>query len=227
MNTATEATPEQLVREIRREEAHIAQLRSRSAARRADLLNRLAKATGSASGAARALGVTPQAVSKALTAAREEAETWDSLMDASINAMHLRLAGDHHGIGWATDVATEEEWRAIEDPQARQEAATRAAEAWKLRANYTGALARFLHGLALGCEDAADAPEGEAETPQQVREITLGEVGERIPVDLLPANRGQARDVAALAEALAKGLERATSHLAARRWIERAGGGQG
>lgn len=216
----SDATTDQLVRAIRREEAHVAQLRSRSAARRADLLTRLAEQAGSMSEAARLLGSSPQAVSKSLARARQEADS-DWYTDVSISAMDVRL-GD--GVTeWGASVPTVEEWQAIEDPREKHDAAVTALDAWAFRTRYTDALANLLRGIAAGCDEAAEASSEETQFASQVWEIVLGEIGDGIPTQLLPNSRADARDLADFARAIAAGLRDATSSNTYRFWEDRAG----
>jgi hypothetical protein len=167
------------------------------------------------------LNVSPQAVSKALTSARQEEELSDASSDASINAMDVRLTGKSRNVGWAVDVVTDAEWRAIEGLEEKRRAARQAAAAWRLRMNYTEAVADFLHCIAEGCEEVEECSEEETAAPSEIWEIVQGE-RLKLPANLLPNSRQQAREVGAFARALARGLSDSTSQRTYARWEDRA-----
>jgi AhpD family alkylhydroperoxidase len=195
---STAPAAEQLVAAIRREEQTIAEQRARSSIRRSILVERLAVAVGSHAEAARRMGVSQQAVSKALAAAADP-----GILTPSVEFIGVRL-GKFGRPGYGVDVPTVQEWEAVEDRDESLAAALRGLAAWDARYNVLVALERMLGFLADGCQEVLEADEADTASSRQVREIILEGWDEL--VQYLPATRRQARIVGDFARLLSPAL---------------------
>lgn len=111
-----------LVRKIRREEERAARQRAESSLARAELVRELATVTGSQQAAAQELGVSRQAVNKAVQAGED---AWDELRQAAPALTYLSMTWPEY----SPNVIREDEWAALEGKEAT-EAAEAARDAW-------------------------------------------------------------------------------------------------
>lgn len=121
-----------LVRKIRREEERAARQRAESSLARGELVRQLVAGTGSQQAAAQELGISRQAVNKAVQAGED---AWDDLRQTAPALTYLPMSWPKYGAG----VVRDEEWAALNGTEA-VEAANTAREAWE-------ALERTLDGM--------------------------------------------------------------------------------
>ncbi|MGW2841871.1 hypothetical protein ACWCWD_29300 [Streptomyces sp. NPDC001493] len=114
MSTARHA---RLVRKIRREEERAARQRAESSLVRGKLVRELVTDAGSQQAAAELLGVSRQAVNKAVQGAED---AWSELQQAAPALTYLALAWPKYG----ANVVREEEWAALDGEEAVQAAET-------------------------------------------------------------------------------------------------------
>ncbi|MET8377999.1 hypothetical protein [Streptomyces microflavus] len=123
-----------LVRKIRREEERAARQRAESSLARGELIRELATEAGSQQAAAQELGVSRQAVNKAVQAGED---AWNELRQAAPALTYLTMTWPKY----SPDVIREGEWAVLEGKEAT-EAAEAARDAW-------GTLASTLESLRL------------------------------------------------------------------------------
>jgi hypothetical protein len=111
-----------LVRKIRREEERAARQRAESSLARGELVRELVTAAGSQQAAAEALGISRQAVNKAVQAGED---AWGELRQTAPALTYLPMAWPKY----SPDTVRDEEWDAI-DGQATAETAETARDAW-------------------------------------------------------------------------------------------------
>jgi len=111
-----------LVRRIRREEERAARQRAESSLARGKLVRELVATTGSQQAAAQALGISRQAVNKAV---QGEEDAWGELRQTAPALTYLPLAWPRYG----SDVLRDDEWAGLEGEEAL-EAAKAARDAW-------------------------------------------------------------------------------------------------
>ncbi|MEU2403376.1 hypothetical protein ABZ609_03485 [Streptomyces rubiginosohelvolus] len=111
-----------LVRKIRREEERAARQRAESSLARAELVRELATVTGSQQTAAQELGISRQAVNKAVQAGED---AWGELRQAAPALTYLTMTWPKY----SPNVIREDEWTALEGKEAT-EAAKAARDAW-------------------------------------------------------------------------------------------------
>ncbi|MFI6688351.1 hypothetical protein [Streptomyces sp. NPDC050485] len=217
-----QARADRIIRAIRREEERAAMQRTLSAIRRAQLLRQAEDVLGTQRAVARQLGVSPQAVSKAL--ADPDATRGRLPNEQPINYLPLELAEGFTGLGYGEFVVTPQEWETIEDPDQQQEAATEAAAAWHALALLTDGLSRALSQLIYAYADVNDYPEEDTQSPSQVQQIILDECA-WTPNSMLPINRDGARRMSRLLGYLADsfGDHGARSWKEVEKWRDRAG----
>lgn len=120
MSTAQHA---RLLRKIRREEERAARQRAESSLARGELVRQLVAESGSQQAAAQELGVSRQAVSKAVQAGED---AWDELRQTAPALTYLTMAWPKY----SPDVMRDDEWAALEGKEATAAAET-AREAWE------------------------------------------------------------------------------------------------
>lgn len=111
-----------LVRKIRREEERAARQRAESSLARGELVRDLVTETGSQQAAAQELGISRQAVNKAVQAGED---AWGELRQTAPALTYLTMAWPKY----SPDVIREDEWAALEGKEAA-EAAETARDAW-------------------------------------------------------------------------------------------------
>ncbi|MFJ2279276.1 hypothetical protein ACIOEZ_34570 [Streptomyces sp. NPDC087866] len=111
-----------LVRKIRREEERAARQRAESSLARGELVRQLVTEAGSQQAAADALGISRQAVHKAVQAGED---AWDELRQTAPALTYLPLAWPKY----SPDTVRDEEWAAL-DEEATAGAAETARHAW-------------------------------------------------------------------------------------------------
>ncbi|MEI5032446.1 hypothetical protein RB201_04400 [Streptomyces sp. S1A(2023)] len=129
-----------LVRKIRREEERAARQRAESSLARGELVRELAAEAGSQPAAAQELGVSRQAVNKAVQAGED---AWNELRQAAPALTYLTMTWPKY----SPDVIREDEWAALEGVDAT-EAAEAARDAWDTLACTLGSL-RLILGKAV------------------------------------------------------------------------------
>ncbi|MEU0979070.1 hypothetical protein ABZ488_07605 [Streptomyces griseus] len=156
MSTAQHA---RLVRKIRREEERAARQRAESSLARGELVRELVTVTGSQQAAAQELGISRQAVNKAVQAGED---AWGELRQAAPALTYLALTWPK----FSPDVIREDEWAALEGEDAT-EAAKTALESW-------GTLASTLESLHLivskAVAETTGVLNGDADLPDVLEE---------------------------------------------------------
>lgn len=148
-----------LVRKIRREEERAARQRAESSLARAELVRELATVTGSQQTAAQELGVSRQAVNKAVQAGEN---AWDELRQAAPALTYLTMTWPKY----SPNVIREDEWAALEGKEAT-EAAKAARDAWDTLA-YTLESLRLI--LRKTIAEITGALNGDADLPYLLEE---------------------------------------------------------
>lgn len=199
--TDTSTAAANILRAIRREEERAAVQRRDSSARRAELIERLVRTLGGPAAASAAMGVSRQAVEKAL---RADDGPWPA--EPPLNWLEMNFSS--RNATWGDDVPTVKQWEEIEDPEVRRQAAVRAHRKWELRALVPNVVESILGPVAATCQEITEQPDGELETPAQVAKAweEMADICPDVHASLQPHTRQDVTDLGQLFTYLYRGV---------------------